>query len=398
MQRSTPRTTASVPCGSAPVPARRSLPGAVLLWAAILLAVSLPCPLRAQETPVARNLILLITDGGGASHWALARRARGDELAVASMPVAGLVDTQNSEGGITDSAAGATAYATGRRSYNRGIAMSPGCARDDAEAVCAPLPTILEAGEQAGKSTGLVTTTGVVDATPASFAAHVRSRYDFVEIGGQMLNSGVDLLLGGGRAAFDGSSGEASDLLSSVCPDADCPATVEELRSLPPSDRRLIGLLGDGELPPVTERDFGLAELTEVALDRLSRNPRGFFLLVENEGTDSYSHDNQDAEAITAEIVDLDRAVETALNFARSNPGTLVVVTADHETGGLSVYRERDEIVIRYTSGNHTDALVPLFAEGPGADALGGLKDNEEVGRILWRLFLGREIEEDAGQ
>lgn len=371
--------------------------GAGLLLAAGLLATAgpLPAPLHAQDapaerSPAARNLILLVTDGGGASHWALARRARGHDLAVASMPVAGLVDTQNSEGGITDSAAGATAYATGRRSFNRGIAMTPGCVRDGEGETCEPMETLLEAAEARGKATGLITTTGVVDATPASFAAHVRSRYDFVEIANQMVSSGVDVLLGGGRAAFDGSSGEASNILARVCPEADCPSTVEELRALPPSDRRLIGLLGQGELPPVTQRDFGLAELTETALDRLAMNPEGFFLLVENEGTDSYSHDNLDAGAITAEIVDLDRAVETALAFARTHPGTLVVVTADHETGGLSVYREQGEIVVRYSSGNHTDALVPLFAEGPGAEQLGGLRDNEEVGRILWRLFIGR--------
>lgn len=388
------------PSDPTPAPSRHPVARSLVLAWILLAAAALPGDVLGQapgegpgptRPPAARNLILLMTDGGGASHWTLARRARGDSLAVASMPVAGLVDTQNSEGGITDSAAGATAYATGRRSFNRGISMTPGCAREGADVACEPMQTLLEAAEEGGRSTGLVTTTGVVDATPASFAAHVRSRYDFVEIAGQMVASGVDVLLGGGRAAFDGSSGEASDILARVCPDADCPSTVEELRAVPASDRRLIGLLGDGELPPVAERGFGLAELTEVALERLSRNPDGFFLLVENEGTDSYSHDNLDAAAITAEIVDLDRAVETALAFARDNPGTLVVVTADHETGGLSVYRERGEIAIRYSSGGHSDALVPLFAQGPGADQLGGLRDNEEVGRILWRLFIGRE-------
>lgn len=370
------------------------------------LTVLAALPVSAPEAPPpgeARNLILMIADGAGTAHWTLARRARKDALAVASMPVVGLVDSRNVDGRITDSAASATAYATGRRSFNRGISLTPEC-RGEAGAGtigagswgagpgngCAPLETIVETAERRGRASGLVTTTALTDATPAAFAAHVHSRYMHEEIAAQMLSSGVDVLLGGGRASFATAESGGGDMLAEACARADCPETGAALRSLDPSARPLLGLFAPGDLPRAGHRDPDLPTLTTAALGRLSHHSGGFFLLIETEGTDTYSHDNEDVASITAEIDEFDRAVEIALAFARSNSGTLVVVTADHETGGLAVQEEGGETVLRYTTGGHTAALVPLFAEGPGAERLAGIRDNDEVGRILRELFLGR--------
>lgn len=374
--------------------ARRHLCGTALAG----LAFTIPLPTSAQEPhsePAVRNLILLVADGVGVAHWTLARMARGDALAVASMPVAGLVDTRNVQGRITDSAAAATAYATGRRSFNKGISLEPRCdpALVDSHMPapmdppgCGPMETLLEAAERRGKATGLVSTTSVVDATLAAFAAHVPSRYMGREIAGQMLTGGVDVILGGGRAAFQA---DGHDLLDGVCTESDCPATGAELAALAPSERRLIGLFASGELPRAGARDPDLPALAQAALDRPSRDPHGFFLLVESEGTDTYSHGNEGAKSITAEIVEFDRAVEMALVFAERTPGTLVVVTADHETGGLAIHEEQSGPELRYTTSDHTGAMVPLFAAGPGARRLAGIRDNDEVGRILIRLLIG---------
>jgi alkaline phosphatase len=153
----------------------------VLLTLAVTLLAA-PSPASAQDPdkgPVARNLILVVADGGGVGTWSVARLARGEALNVARMPVIGLTDTRNSDGGLTDSGAGATALATGFRTFNRGIAVAPECrellrenpaAIQNDPAACAPLRTLLEDAEALGKRTGLITTTSVTDATIASFA------------------------------------------------------------------------------------------------------------------------------------------------------------------------------------------------------------------------------------
>lgn len=354
------------------------------------------------DEPPATNLILLITDGGGVGTWSVARLARGDALAVARMPVVGLVDTRNADGGVTDSGAGATAYATGLRTFSRALSVTTACRAlmkrqpeivDRDPAGCAPAPTLLEHAEHAGKATGLVTTTSITDATPAAFAAHAPSRDLKASIARQTLASGVDVLLGGGRDAFEGWDwwDGSTDLLAPACADADCPRDWSELRALPATGRRLIGLFAGDDLPRAGSRAPDLPSMTDAALDRLSLDPDGLFLLVETEATDSRQHSNDDLAAIEAEILEFDRAVAVALDFADRVPRTLVVVTADHETGGLSIVGEpstpRREL--RYTTDHHTDAMVPLFAAGPGAERLTGMLDNDTVGRILRELLIG---------
>jgi alkaline phosphatase len=140
--------------------------------------------------------------------------------------------------------------------------------------------------------------------------------------------------------------------------------------------------------------------LTDAALRVLERDPDGFFLMVENEGSDTYAHRNSDREAVTAEMLGLDAAIAIALEYQERHPRTLILVTADHETGGMYLPGDtvqrldptepvRPSMVLRYGTGSHTAGLVPLFAAGPGAERFGGLKDNDEVGRILKELVGG---------
>lgn len=356
---------------------------------------------EAGEEPLARNLILLVTDGGGVGTWTVARLARGAALAVAGMPVVGLVDTRNTDGGLTDSAAGATALATGRRTYNRALSVAPACrervAREEPEvlrdpASCEPLPTLLELAEAAGKATGLVTTSYLTDATPAAFASHVPSRYMHGPIARQMLDSGVDVLIGGGRRYFQDAAAEAgTDVLAAACRAADCPGDGEALAALPPSSNRLIALLAEESLPPAGERRPELRALARIALERVSTDEDGFFVLIETEGTDAVQHDNAPVAQVEAEIVAFDLAVAEALAWADRVPGTLVVVTGDHETGGLAIVGPADEgrWEARYVDDGHTHGLVPLFAYGPGAERFAGILDNDQVGRLLREMLLG---------
>ena len=134
----------------------------------------------------------------------------------------------------------------------------------------------------------------------------------------------------------------------------------------------------------VAERGTALQDMTQAAIRILDQNPRGFFLMVENEESDTQAHRNADQATIAADMLDFDAAVGVALDHQADHPETLIVVTGDHETGGMSLtYDENREIVMQYASGGHTGTLIPLFASGPGAERFGGIIENDRVGQIL---------------
>jgi alkaline phosphatase len=146
----------------------------------------------------------------------------------------------------------------------------------------------------------------------------------------------------------------------------------------------LVGLLADDGMPAAAERAPTLAEMTATALAILDRDPDGFFLMVEGSQPDWREHDNRTLAAVVAEVLDLDRAIAVALDYCARHPETLVVVTADHETGGLAVVADSTgAFAAAYAGGGHTAALVPLFARGPGAERFGGLRSIDAVGRLL---------------
>lgn len=346
----------------------------------------------AASPPSAKNVILIVGDGTGLAYWSAAKFAT-DSLAVATMPVIGLVDTRSSDHYVTDSAAGATVYATGARTYNGAIGVGPACKerfaadsvavmRDPAS--CAPLETVVEVAERQGMSTGLVATSAITHATPASFAAHVPYRRMQPEIAAQLAASGVDVMLGGGRGFFDGSlRPDSADLLAPLCREAACPASAAELAALRPDGGRLVGLFARNQPGAAPSRSPSLPEMTRAALAWLAPDPQGFFLLVEGSQPDWRGHENASLDSLTAEVLDLDRAVGVALEFARQNPETLVVVTADHETGGLALHEEEGALRAGYTTDYHTGEMVPLFAFGPGAQRFGRVLENAEVGKLL---------------
>lgn len=245
----------------------------------------------ASESGAVRNVILLIGDGVGAAYRTAARWA-GGAVAVERMPVVGLTDTRSADAYITDSGAAATALAAGRRTYNTAIGVGPECrellAADSAAvmrdpAACDPLETVFDLAWEAGMGAGLVATSTITHATPAPFAAKVPHRRMHEEIARQLAERPVDVLLGGGR--FDGSHREdGRDLLAELCSEAVCLFTPAELLAYRADDRRLVGLFASGNLPPAGPREPTLPAMTRAALDRLSREPAGFVLMVEWKG------------------------------------------------------------------------------------------------------------------
>jgi alkaline phosphatase len=365
----------------------------------------------------AKNVIIFIGDGMGTSHRDLIRYSTvGTErqLAMDSMPVAGRSETSplDPEAFVTDSAAGGTAIAPGVKTFN-------GAAGVDVDKN--PVQSVLELAKQSGKAAGLVTDSQVTDATPASFGAHVPDRDKQSEIARQYIEeSRPDVILGGGEDYWypegepgaypdepevdpeEKSVGSEGNLVKEAQDSGYQYVTnVAELRTA--SGPRLLGLFANEEMfqqapegeDAVYDPVVSLPEMTQKAIDILSQNPDGFFLMVEEEGIDEMAHQSNAGLVIKAGR-QLDEAVKVGQCFAQSDPDTLVIVTADHETGSLAI-EDTNEIqsdpaypnesgagrtkedgpfrvansdkkfLVDWTTTNHTAEDVPVTAMGPGA-------------------------------
>ncbi len=346
------------------------------------LALSTSCAPTTLQTTMVKptSVIVLVADGAGVQHWTLARFGA-DELAVQRMPVAGLMNTRGSDHEVTGSAPGASAIATGVRTFMGAISVGPDSL---------PRETALEVAAGRGWATGLITTTWLTDATPAAFASHVVSRVQMVEIFQQMTALPVNVLMGGGGSLFQFAQEHGTDLLTPALERYTYVQTEADLESVSDTASMVLGIFAREEMPLAPERSPNLAEMTRAALRILERDPDGFFLMVENEGSDTEAHRNAPRDVLTAEMLGFDAAVGVALDFQKSRPGTLVLVLADHETGGvhltyLTRYGER-EIVLGYATHDHTAAMVPIFAAGPSAERFAGLRENYQVGQALLEL------------
>lgn len=367
----------------------------LILLAALFTACTAPPEPPAPVQPGPFSVILFIGDGAGLNYWS-ALRAISPDLAVDQFPVIGLVGTESTNSRVTDSAAGATAFAAGVKTYNGAVGVGPDST---------PVKTVLERAADRGKATGLVATSTITHATPAAFAAHVPSRDLYYHIAAQLAEADVDVMLGGGRLYFDPAERpDGEDLIGRLRRRAtvvDSAAALTRLLegeefhgagagSPQPGRRieRLVGFTAGGNPPPAPRRAFSLAELTQTAVSVLERDGDGFFLMVEASQIDWRGHDNAPLYEVMPEIQDLDGAIEEALRFQERRPNTLIIVVADHETGGLALHYDQMGVFrAHYTTDGHTAGMVPLFAAGPGAEALGGIKENDEIGRILMGLI-----------
>ncbi len=304
------------------------------------------------ETTSSQNLIVLIGDGMGPAQVTAARNylmynKNVDHLTLDSIYVgqATTYADRGEDGGavvsgvVTDSASAGTAFATGHKTYNAAISVSN-------EDVSKPFASVIEAATAAGKATGLVTTARITHATPAVYGSHVRSRDNENAIASQYLDSGIDVLLGGGSANFlsKDEKGKRSD--KSIIGDFEDKGyeyvtNRAELMGFGDSDK-VLGLFGGSHVAYVPDRTAetpSLAEMTDAALNILSKDEKGFAVMIEGGRIDHASHAN-DFPSTVQEVLDFDAAVKVALEFAKADGNTSIVITADHETGGLSLSRD----------------------------------------------------------
>ena len=335
-----------------------------------------------------KNIIIYIGDGMGVAHITAGKIVRG-RLNLERFAITGLVTTHSENELVSDSAAAATALATGHKTYNRAVSVSK-----DGK----PLKTLFEFAEELGKSTGIVVTSSVTHATPAAFFAHSGDRSQHTDIAEQIINSGLDVLMGGGWMYFIPESNSGSrrqdnkNLLESL--ETRMPVVLS-YENLSGQGNTLAALLAPDGLPKSTDRDYSLAELTQKAIGILSKNGKGFILLVEGSQIDWAAHD-QDHEEIISEMIDFDGAVGTGLDFAQKHGNTLILVTADHETGGFAVHdgsiKSNQVTTSGFTTTGHTATMVPIFAYGPGSPNFSGIQDNTRIGQTLISLLLNRKI------
>ena len=327
-----------------------------------------------------RNVILCIGDGMGFEHVALARHfSVGDvhKLHMERLPIQGAVTTRSASNAVTDSAAAATAMATGIKTNNGMISMAP----DET-----PYSTILELLQTKGWRTGLVATSAISHATPAGFASHVDSRDKQKEIARQLLDNRVDVMLGGGQKYW------SDDLLAEArIGGYQMIENRDQMLALNPAP--VIGLFADDGMDTVAPEPM-LPEMADVAIKLLnspgkewfSPTPK-FFLMIEGSQIDWAAHANETDRTIRQTLL-FEMAVRQAVDFARADKKTLVIVTADHETGGLKLEPTDDGgLKAKWTSGNHTGARVPLYAYGPGSEKFAGTMDNTDIPKRIADLM-----------
>ncbi|TDJ71323.1 MAG: alkaline phosphatase [Planctomycetota bacterium] len=292
----------------------------------------------ATGPPPAKNVILMIADGFGPASRTMARAVAERELALDDILV-GTCSTYSADSLVTDSAAAATALACGIKTINGAIGVDP---------AIQPVATLLEAFESQSRSTGIVTTTQITHATPAAFSAHVRIRTMTRAIGEQQLRQGIEVLFGGGTPFHAPSDGGRPNLRAlaieagyRIVTDR---AAFDELEETP-----VLAIFSSEHMAFEIDRDPlaqpSLAEMTRKALDLLDGDEAGFFLVVEGGRIDHAGHGN-DPAAHVADILAYDDAVAVALEFARADGNTLVVSTADHETGGMTLGRAIDGLAV----------------------------------------------------
>ena len=388
---------------------------AVLLPALLLLLVA-GCttatnPRTASITATApKNIIILFADGAAATQFEVARYAarhlRNEPFAVTDVVLKtgtlGLLTTHPHEAFATDSAATATTMSTGVKTTIGAIGVGP-----DGQS----LRTVMEAAKARGKRIGLVTTASVHDASPAAFSVHAKNRGDVQAIVDQYLTLEPDVLLGGGAIHFrpEGAGGTRKDGRDIVAAFREkgyqIARTPAELEAA--TGPRLLGLFDDEDLDFEIDRDPraqpSMADMAAAAIRLLSQgSPNGFVLFLENENPDTASHRN-DVASLIRDLWVFDRAVQHALEFQRRTPGeTLLLVTGDHETGGLSVtYAQKDMSTTSsrnrfYAAAEHLDLIKGItISHERAAERLGKTPTPEALDALLREHFPGFRLDPD---
>ena len=335
--------------------------------------VSVEEPSRDNEV---RNVIIMIGDGMGLEQVSCAWVVNHGKLNLDNFPHTGLSRTWCTNKLITDSGAGGTALSSGVKTAYSHVGTAP----DSTD-----IPSVLVKARQLGKKTGVVVTCHFADATPCDFCCHNEYRYNQDDLIADYVDCGVDYLAGGGLDWFTVNRKDGRDITKEMAAAGYHVALTEE--ELMAAELPVIGILAPDNLPVAMERGDLYRHSVARGLDILSRESgdKGFVMMLEGSCIDDWLHGNDIGKAME-ELLDFDRTIGDVLQWAAADGHTLVVVTADHNTGCLTLQDgnlEEGTIGVAFGSESHNGIAVPVYAWGPGSDVFTGIKENDEWGRII---------------
>lgn len=323
-----------------------------------------------------KNIILMIGDGMGLSQISATMYANKNKTILEKFPVVGFHKSYAASDLVTDSAAGATAFSCGVKTYNGAIGL-----KVDSTTVC---KTILEEAEERGLATGLVVTSTVVHATPASFIAHEKLRVFYEAIAKGFMNTEIDFVVGGGKKYFDRREEDNLNLYNALIKKGYFVTDFleEKLENLRVDYKKnFFYFTADSEPLPANQGRRYLSYASKLGANFLNKHSdEGFFMMIEGSQIDWAGHANQ-AKMVIQETKDFNHAIEKVLDFAEKDKETLVIITADHETGGFAIQNgsTMKKLDIAFTTNGHTAAMIPVFAFGPKSELFSGIYENTAI-------------------
>ena len=327
----------------------------------------------AQDNEV-RNIIFMIGDGMGLEQVSCAWVVNRGKLNLDNMPYVGISRTYCTNELITDSGAGGTALAAGQKTGYSHV----GTAADSTD-----LYSVLVQAQQLGKKTGVAVTCHFADATPCDFCCHNEYRYNQEDLIADYVQCGVDYLSGGGLDWFTVNRTDGRDITKEMAAAGYNVALSED--ELMQAELPVIGLLAPDNLPVAEERGDLFRHSVKRGLDLLSAGENGFVMMIEGSCIDDWLHGNDIGKAME-ELLDFDRTLGDVLEWAAADGHTLVVVTADHATGCLTLQDgnlEEGRIGVFFASESHNGIAVPVYAWGPGSAQFTGIRENAEWGQLV---------------
>ena len=322
------------------------------------------------------NIIMMIGDGMGISQISSSMYSSNNYTPLERSEFIGLSKTHSLDNLVTDSAASGTALSSGVKTYNGVLGLDENYN---------PVKSILEICRDNGYMTAILVTSTIVHATPAAYYSKSKSRYKYERIADELSKSNINYFVGGGEKYF-----KDRDDQRNLMKEMENYFFVNSLEDYKKVNSKNIGFFTayDDPIQKNLGREPSLDDIVEATIQKLSTYNKPFFILIEGSQIDWAEHDN-DPEYLLSEMIEFDKAVDVSFKFAEKSRNTLVVVTADHETGGAAIVGgdlEESKVKINYSSDEHTSEMVPVFSLGPHSEKFNGIYDNTEIFNKLFEI------------